>query len=154
MDRYRVQHHRGSSTCSNAGSRCLPTAALDVEIALGVRDRDAVGLEGTLDGKVDIGTDVVDAVLGIGDPHPQFQLYAAVAKSISRINALSPRSVEYLPVVRQLSTCLRRDIGRNPSLPSREMVRRRRVSFRQLCVDLCLGDAMMHGRGTAASREN
>jgi hypothetical protein len=28
------------------------------------------------------------------------------------------------------------------------------VSFRQLCVDLCLGDAMMHGRGTAALREN
>ena len=28
------------------------------------------------------------------------------------------------------------------------------VSFRQLCVDLCLGDAMMHGRGTAVPQEN
>jgi hypothetical protein len=28
------------------------------------------------------------------------------------------------------------------------------VSFRQLCVDLCPGSAMMHGRGIAAPQEN
>ena len=47
-------------------------------------------------------------------------------RSISSINVLFPSSLEYPPVVRQPSTRLRRDIGRNPSPPSREMVRRRR----------------------------
>ena len=46
--------------------------------------------------------------------------------SISRKNALSPRPFEYPPVVRPPSTCLRRDIGRNSSLRSPGMVRRRR----------------------------
>jgi hypothetical protein len=48
------------------------------------------------------------------------------AESIGSINALFARSLEYPPVVRQPSICLRRDIGRNPSLSSRGMVRRRR----------------------------
>ena len=44
----------------------------------------------------------------------------------SSINAPFRRPAKYPPVVRQPSTCLRRDIGRNPSLWRREMVRRRR----------------------------
>ena len=39
-------------------------------------------------------------------------------RSISSTNAPFPKFLEHPPVVRQPSTRLRRDIGRNPSLPS------------------------------------
>ena len=55
-----------------------------------------------------------------------FRNVEEILRSISSINARFPRSLEYPPVVRQPSTSLRRDIVRNPSLWSREMVRRRR----------------------------
>ena len=48
------------------------------------------------------------------------------ALSIGRINAFFPRSLNYAQVDRMPSTRLRHDVGRNPSLPSREIVRRRR----------------------------
>ena len=53
-------------------------------------------------------------------------LFAEGHLNVGRINALSPKSREYPPVVRQPSTRLGCDIGRNSSLPSREMVRMRR----------------------------
>jgi len=50
---------------------------------------------------VDDGTDLVDLVI-------------AGRWALGSINAPFPRSFEYPPVVRQPSTCLRPDVGRNP----------------------------------------